>query len=393
MYAREVSPTLSTAERLTANSELFAKRAIASDFLDQVREIAVGELAACAEKIDREAFYPKQILQSIGATGAMACHLDRHGQNFAHAIEAMSICGAVCGSTGFMMWCHDVCGLYMEQSANPALTGSALDRHAWAHTLGGTGMSNPMKTFAGIETLLLRARREGSGYRISGTLPWVSHIGPDHYLGAVCAVQDSSGQSTHEVMFLLDCSAPGVTLKHCPTFSGMEGTSTWAVALKDVWVGEDRIIADPVRPFIGRIRASFVLLQTGMGLGVTRGSIASMHDVEGQLGKVNQFLDDRPDDLQAELDELTARIMHLAATPFETDTEFLIDVLDSRAQVSELSLRAAQSALLHQGARGYLMSAAPQRRIRESHFVAIVTPAIKHLRKEIARLMSEQQPG
>jgi len=61
--------------------------------------------------------------------------------------------------------------------------------------------------------------------------------------------------------------------------------------------------------------------------------------------------------------------------------------------VSELALRAAQSALLHQGARGYLMSSAAQRRVRESHFVAIVTPALKHLRKEIDRLSKRATPG
>jgi hypothetical protein len=34
-----------------------------------------------------------------------------------------------------------------------------------------------------------------------------------------------------------------------------------------------------------------------------------------------------------------------------------------------------------------------QRRVRESHFVAIVTPAVKHLRKEIARLSKEELPA
>ena len=67
--------------------------------------------------------------------------------------------------------------------------------------------------------------------------------------------------------------------------------------------------------------------------------------------------------------------------------------LDARAHGAELSLRAAQSALLHQGARGYLMGSAPQRRIREAHFVAIVTPAIKHLRSEMARLSQETLPA
>ena len=55
--------------------------------------------------------------------------------------------------------------------------------------------------------------------------------------------------------------------------------------------------------------------------------------------------------------------------------------------------QAAQSALMHQGARGYLLSSEVQRRVRESHFVAIVTPAIKHLRKEIARLSAEEMPA
>ena len=77
--------------------------------------------------------------------------------------------------------------------------------------------------------------------------------------------------------------------------------------------------------------------------------------------------------------------MSLAPT-YSRLTGSTVDVLDVRAQVSELSLR-AQSALLHQGARGYLMSSPVQRRIREAHFVAIVTPAIKHLRWEMSKLM------
>ncbi len=68
-------------------------------------------------------------------------------------------------------------------------------------------------------------------------------------------------------------------------------------------------------------------------------------------------------------------------------------MLDARIQCSELALRASQSALLHQGARGYLATSAPQRRVREAHFVAIVTPAVKHLRWEIDRLLREEIPA
>ena len=46
-------------------------------------------------------------------------------------------------------------------------------------------------------------------------------------------------------------------------------------------------------------------------------------------------------------------------------------------------MRASQSAMMHTGAKGYLREAPAQRKLRESYFIAIVTPAIKHLRKEL----------
>jgi alkylation response protein AidB-like acyl-CoA dehydrogenase len=192
---------------------------------------------------------------------------------------------------------------------------------------------------------------------------------------------------------MLRCDAPGVTLKACPEFSGMEGTGTFSVHCKDLFVGKDDLVADPAKPFIARIRGGFVLLQCGMAAGIIQGAIASMWAVEGQLGHVNQYLEDRPADLQAEFDALLARIMKLAETPFDASTDYFINVLDARSHCAELSLRAANSALMHQGARGYLMQSDVQRRVREAQFVAIVTPAIKHLRKEMARLSAQEMPA
>ena len=42
--------------------------------------------------------------------------------------------------------------------------------------------------------------------------------------------------------------------------------------------------------------------------------------------------------------------------------------------------------MLHCGARGFVKGAEANRKVRESYFVAIVTPAIKHLKKEVARI-------
>ncbi len=364
------------------------------DILDQVRKISQTDLAAVVDACDQEGFYPEAVLRKLGRAGAFGAHLGltQEPSDFGLAIKCMAEVSRVCGATGFVVWCHDVCGVYMQASKNPALTGKALLDHAQGITLGGTGMSNPMKTYSDIETMMLKAKKVESGYLVSGALPWVSHIGLDHYFGTVCAVIDEqTGEVNpdHQIMFILPCNRQGVTLKDCPSFSAMEGTSTYGLLLKDVLITAEDIVADPAKPFIKNIKASFILLQTGMGLGVAQGAIDSMWQVEDQLGKVNQFLEDRPIALQQELDDLEARIMVLAKTPYESNDDYLLKVLDARAHASELALRAAQSALLHQGARGYLLSSAVQRRVRESHFVAIVTPALKHLRLEMARLKGQ----
>ena len=361
------------------------------DLLNAVRTFAQGPLAARAQAID-EGAYPEDLLTQLAAMGAMGAHIDRPGKpgNYMATIAAMAEAGKVCGATAFMMWCQSVCALYMDASANPALTGERLSAHLAGAGLGGTGLSNPMKSFAQIESFLLKATPTDGGYLVNGTLPWVSNLAGNHYFGAIASVVGANGQ---EVMFILKCDAPGVTLKSCPKFSGMEGTGTYAVQCKDLFIGADDIVADPARPFIRNIRAAFVMLQCGIAAGIVQGAIDSMWAVEDQLGHVNQFLDDRPDQLQAELDDLLARVTELAKTPYDSSNEFFIDVLNARIDGGELCMRAANSALMHQGARGYLMQSDVQRRVREAQFVAIVTPAIKHLRKEVAALCAEDMPA
>ncbi|MDO5103564.1 MAG: acyl-CoA dehydrogenase family protein [Lautropia sp.] len=365
----------------------------AGAMLDAVRRIADGPLAAQAEAIDREGVYPEAILRELGAAGAFRAQLGgADGQpDYASAINAIAEVSRVCASTGFMMWCQLACSMYLARSANTALDDGLLARLATGDQLGGTGLSNPMKYLAGIEPLALRASQDGEDVIVEGTLPWVSNLGQDHVFCAMAGVQTPEGMV--EMMFVASCADEGIEMRPCPSFSGMEGTGTWGLRFDRYRVKPSQVVACPARPFIAGIRSAFVLLQCGMGWGVTQGAIDSMWAVESQLGHVNAFLEDRPADLQQELDALKARTLALARTPYECSDAFFLDVLDVRAHAAELALRAAQSALMHQGARGYLMRSAVQRRVRESHFVAIVSPALKHIRKEIARLSASRMPS
>lgn len=355
-----------------------------NQLLDNVATLARTHLTPKVLEIDR-GYYPLAEMSALGKAGAFSAHLNANGGDFGTAILSTAKIAEVCGTTGFLSWCHQVCGLYLDQSDNEYLKDKFLSKHQWADSFGGTALSNPMKTWANIETMILKAKKDGNGYVVSGTLPWISHIAPHQYCGAVALIEETGEQ----VFFLLqfDDERQGAWQLHaCPTFAGMEGSSTWRIELNNYPVREQDIIANPCQAFIKKIRGAFVLMQLGIGAGIIAGAI---DDIKQGVAVSNAYLEDQAGTLQHELDKLVKTTLTLAKTPFETHKDFFLDVLDTRAQGAMLCLQATQAAMLHQGAKGYLMTSAPQRRLREAQFVAIVTPAIKHLRYLSHQLMSE----
>jgi len=299
------------------------------------------------------------------------------------AIDAMAAAGEECLSTAFMMWCQNACGWYLENSENQELRRTILPGLAAGETLGGTALSNPMKFYSGIEPMQLTAQEVPEGFRVRGQLPWVSNLGREHRFGAIFQVDGKQGR---EVMALVPCNAEGLRVVHGAHFVALEGTRTFSVRFDDVLIPARSILAAPAAPFLAKIRSGFILMQTGMALGLVQGSIDIMHKADRSHEHVNRFLPDRPESFEGQLASLRGEVRSLAGTPWEQDKEFLRRVFAARLVAAQLSIAAASAALLHAGARGFLNTAPAQRRLRESYFVAIVTPAMKHLRKELARM-------
>jgi alkylation response protein AidB-like acyl-CoA dehydrogenase len=354
----------------------------ASPVLEAARAIAASDLGPIVQQIDAEGLYPEAVLRAFGAAGAYACHVPEHGNpDLVTAIRAMAIAGEYCLSTSFCMWCQDALAWYVHASGNAALQQSLGRAAARGEALGGTGLSNPMKTFFGIETMRLKGRKVAGGYLVRGLLPYVSNLGPDHYFGMVFEVE---GEPRHFVMAIADCAADNLSLVANTKFVALDGTRTFAVQMRDVMIPEEFVLADPIEPYLERIRAGFILLQSGMAFGLIRSSIELMRQMKRPLGHVNKYLEPQPEEVEERLDAMTATVERLAATPLETDAGYWRQVLEARLAAGEATVAAAHAAMLHCGARGYVANAAAQRRLRESYFVAIVTPATKQLRKMLA---------
>ncbi len=355
--------------------------------LDGIRNRARAELPSQVDAIDRDGVYPREIMASLGAEGLFSSHL--HAQtrlaraDLGMAIRSMAAVAAECMSTGFCTWCQDANGWYLENTANTALRERLQPGIGSGAVMAGTGMSNPMKTLSGIESFKLKATRVDGGYIVSGVLPWVSNLGQGHWFATV--IEDATDPS-HLIFAMVQCGQIGVEIRQNARFVALEGTGTYSVLFRRAFIADEMLLADPIGDAVKKILPGVIMLQTGMGLGVIEACIQLMRESNRTHGATNQYLPKGPGYFEDAAAGLLDDILRLAATPTETDAGFRKQVLSARLRTSEMALEAAQSALLHAGSRGYLQGSPVNRRLRESYFVAIITPSIRHLRKELAGL-------
>src|ERR1700709_166109 len=213
---------------------------------DQVADIARSNRAPEALAIDEGTVYPDELLRRLGDVGAWGSHQPENGAaDLRCAIQSIAALGEVCGATAFMAWCQNTLVWYASNSDNPALVAKFADKFASGQILGGTGLSNPMKSFFGIEKLKLKGRKVEGGYVVKGALPWVSNLGPGHFFGTLFEREDGPGGI---VMFLADCSDPAITLQPCKPFLAMDGTGTYSVLSRADLLAGHPLVAEPAGP-------------------------------------------------------------------------------------------------------------------------------------------------
>ena len=379
-----------TLEKAVHKSPSFAEGTPSYPLLTDLQSITNKELAPIVQRIDQEGLYPREFMHHVGElqgfSQAVSPEFGGTGNGLKAAVQVIEAISAECLCTGFMAWCQIACTWYMQNSDNSYLQTQVLPQVAKGEIFGGTGLSNPMKHFADIEKIALTAERKSGGYVLNGLLPWVSNIGSGHPFGIAAKLADRDGY----LMAIASDQFAGLTLRQNAHFIALEGSGTFSCHFNNVFIPDEWILAAPCENYVNKIRPGFILTQVGMGLGLISDCINTIERYQSRLGHVNAFLDDQAEDLAAELaiarHQTYALADELSQPHVQITHDLLREVIKIRIAGSELSLKAANAAMLHAGARAYLHGSRPARRLREAYFVAIVTPAIKQLKKMLHRL-------
>ena len=330
------------------------------------------ELKPYVKRIDAEAYYAESYLRKLGEAGFLSSENKSKKDTIMDEMYLVEETAKICMTTAFCLWCHLAALTYVRNTKNEKLKNELLPALESGEILAGTGLSNPMKFYAGLEKLHLSAKKVEGGYLVSGVLPSVSNLGKGHSFGFVAGLNDNE-----QIMGIVSCDVEGLQLKEKVDYLAINGSATYACSFKDVFIPNENILSEDAGAFIEVIRPAFLLYQIPLGLGVTQASIESIEKVCQRQNGCNQYLKNRPEDLRQEEEKIQAKIQTL----FDQEHVSFKEIAAIRLQSAYLTLEAVQASMLHNGSAGYLQNCAPSRRLREAYFYANLTPTIKHLEK------------
>ncbi|MBS4215087.1 MULTISPECIES: acyl-CoA dehydrogenase family protein [Neobacillus] len=337
-----------------------------------LKQIIDEYLQPFIRQIDEHAYYPKEFLSSVGKAGFFhpnGLQKEHVNNREMYLIEETA---KYCMTSAFTLWCHLAGLASVRLSNNFFINKNLLPLLESGDKLVGTGLSNALKFYAGLETIRLKAERVDGGYIINGSLPSVSNLKDDHWFVILASLNHHQ-----RIMCMIPVKIEGLALESKTNFVGINGSATYSCSLHNVYVPDDWIIAEEADSFIQKVRPTLALYQIPLGIGVSYASLKSMEECYSRDVEVNQHLKPQPKELIEELQCIREKAYKLANT---LDLSLIWkEILLTRLEIAKLTLKVVHADMLYSGGQAYLQGSAPFRRLREAYFLVNLSPTIKHL--------------
>ncbi|WP_338448965.1 acyl-CoA dehydrogenase family protein [Niallia oryzisoli] len=335
------------------------------------KQIINENLKPIIRKIDEESYYPKEFLSAVGQAGFFSSSNLQKENIRCREIYLIEETARYCMTSAFTLWCHLAALTSARLSNNPFVKNELLPLLESGEVLGGTGLSNALKYYAGIETIRLRADKTEGGYTISGSLSSVSNLDVDHWFVIIASI------NLHRIMCMIPTKIKGLELESKTNFVGLNGSATYSCFFNNVFVPDKWIITEQADEFIQKVRPTLVLYQIPLGIGVSDASIESIVESHSKNVEVNHQVKSQLRELMNDIEFIRKRTYEYAQ--YTELTVILKEILLTRLEIAKLTPKIVYEDMLYSGSPAYMQGSDSFRRLREAYFLVNLSPTVKQL--------------
>ena len=283
--------------------------------------------------------------------------------------EYAEILASACGVTAFTQQQLQTGTKFVTESANEALKRELLPALAAGRRHCGIALAQLRRS----GPPLMRAVREGVGYRLNGVIPWITgwSLLDGFVLGAV--LEDGDHLFVH-----VDRVRDDATLKASAPLPlvVMAASDTVEVEVRDLWLSDDAVLRRQPAEALRQAEHRGLTTHTALPLGCARASARHLRELAQKPGR--ETLSQTAMALTFEIDQCRRAALTWNCECVD-HPDYAAYALRARAGALVLAMRAAHAAVVATGGRAHLTTAAPQRLMREAQFyaTAVQTPEVQ----------------
>lgn len=214
---------------------------------------AQKEVSPLASKIDKEHYFPRELLPKMGALGLMGAIVPTEYGGaglstlaYALIIEELS---AACASTGIIVSAHtSLCISPILEFGTKEQKERFLPRLASGAALGCFALSEP-GTGSDAAAIKTTVRRDGDDFIVSGTKNWITN-GPEADVCILFATSDTTKGNKGICAFVHDLNLPGITRGKREDKLGIRGSPTSSITYDEVRLPKGSMLYDENRGFL-----------------------------------------------------------------------------------------------------------------------------------------------
>jgi len=364
------------------------------------RDFARKEVAPLAEKIDKEHYFPKEIIKQMGELGFMGIMVPSQwggaGMDTLSYVTAMEEIGVACASTSVIMSVNNslVCAPIVRFGTD-AQKDEFLPQLASAQKLGCYCLSEP-GTGSDASAMKTKAVKKDGKWILNGVKNFITN-GREAEVALIFAITDPDKGHRGISCFIVESKQKGYSVGKVEDKLGITGSSTTQIVLENVEVDESRMLGAEGEGF----KVAMSTLDGGrIGIACQAVGIARASIEEATLYAIEREAFGRP------IAELGAIQIHLADMSTKTDAaRFLMRAAAKQKDSGENYSRAAAEAKLFAaeacmevstrgiqvlGGYGYTKDYSMERHFRDAKITEIYEGTSEIQRIVIARSLAKQ---